>query len=91
MAKKDFISTTNKAFNAIAEATADTRAAEPKEEVKRINLALDPELHNFISILAKTTGKSLTAFINQVLQEYMDKHRDAYELALKFKESLERK
>ena len=89
MAKKDF--TNKQAFDALqATATADT-TAEPKEELKRINLALDPALHNFLMILAKSSGKSMNAFINMILQRYMDDHRDSYDLAIKFKESLERK
>ena len=89
MAKKDFTNT--KAFDALqATATADN-TAEPKAELKRINLALDPALHNFLMILAKSSGQSMNAFINQILQRYMDDHRDSYDLALKFKESLERK
>lgn len=89
MAKKDF--TNKQTFDALlAKATAEP-AAEPKEDLKRINLALDPELHNFLMILAKSSGKSMNAFINQILQRYMDDHRDSYGLALKFMESLERK
>lgn len=72
-------------------ATATTKTEEPKEELKRINLALDPALHNFLMILAKSTGSSMNAFINKVLQQYMDDHRDSYDLALKLMESLERK
>lgn len=89
MAKKDF-STANKAFDAIATATAEP-AAEPKEDQRRIHLVLDPALHDFLMILSKSTGKSMNAFVNQILQEYMDAHRDSYDLAIKFRESLERK
>ena len=71
--------------------TATTETEEPKEDLKRINLALDPALHNFLMILAKSTGSSMNAFINKVLQQYMDDHRDSYDLALKLMESLERK
>ena len=93
MAKKDF--TNPKTFDELqAIATAEPAAepkTEPKTDPKRINLALDPALHNFLMILAKSSGKSMNAFINIILQRYMDDHRDSYDLAIKFKESLERK
>ncbi len=44
------------------------------EKVKRINLAMDPELFVACNIMARASGKSMTAFINQILSSYVQKN-----------------
>lgn len=44
------------------------------EKVKRINLAMDPELFDACNIMARASGKSMTAFINQILSSYVQKN-----------------
>ena len=111
MAKKDF-STSEKAFDAIAEATAapeeparkerktytDAEAAELLAQYKtsgrkglelpRINVAFTPDLYLYIRTMARVTGQTYTDFINDVMRQYMDAHREIYDQAMQFKNSL---
>lgn len=54
----------------------------------RINLAFRPDVYAFINTMARVRGETLTDFVNVVLAEYMDEHRDIYEKAIEFKNSL---
>ena len=57
-------------------------------KLPRINLAFSPEVYEFIKTMSRVRGENLTEFVNMVLQEYMEEHRDVYEKALEFKNSL---
>ncbi len=47
----------------------------------RINMAFTPENHEFIKIMAKVTGKTMTEFANLVVECYRTEHPDLYEQA----------
>lgn len=47
----------------------------------RINMAFTPENHEFIKIMAKVTGKTMTEFANLVVERYRTEHPDLYEQA----------
>ena len=88
MAKKDF-SNSSKAIDLVNAAITDTKA-DKKEPAGRVNLVFtDPELFKFTTIMAKSTGNTMTSFIIKVLQEYMDAHAESYKLALQLQKSLE--
>ena len=57
-------------------------------KLPRINLAFSPQVYDFIKTMSRVRGENLTEFVNMVLQEYMEEHRDVYEKALEFKNSL---
>lgn len=57
-------------------------------KLPRINLAFSPEVYEFIKTMSRVRGENLTEFVNMVLQEYMEEHRDIYEKAVEFKNSL---
>lgn len=40
----------------------------------RINMAFTPENHEFITVMAKASGRSMTEFINLVLEAYRREH-----------------
>lgn len=50
-------------------------------KAQRINMAFTPDNHEFIKIMAKISGKSMTEFTNLVIERYRAEHPDAYEQA----------
>ena len=57
-------------------------------KLPRINLAFTPELHAYITTMSRVRGENLTEFVNYVLRQHMEEHRDIYEKAIEFKNSL---
>lgn len=57
-------------------------------KLPRINLAFTPEMHEYITTMSRVRGENLTQFVNHVLQEHMEAHRDIYEKAIEFRNSL---
>ena len=47
----------------------------------RINMAFTPENHEYITVMARLTGKSMTEFCNLVIQKYREANPDIYEKA----------
>ncbi len=66
---------------------AQERAAQLKTQgrkgckANRINMAFTPENHEFIKIMAKISGKTMTEFANLVVERYRNEHPDIYEQA----------
>ena len=50
----------------------------------RINLAFTPENHEFVKIMAKATGKTMTEFTNIVIAAYRREHPEIMERAKGF-------
>ena len=69
---------------------AETMQTTGKKGVKmpRINLAFRPAVYDYIVTMARVRGETLTEFCNLVLSEHMEQHRDVYEKAIEFKNSL---
>ena len=57
-------------------------------KLPRINLAFTPELHDYILTMSRARGENLTQFVNHVLKQHMEEHRDIYEKAIEFRNSL---
>jgi FMN-dependent NADH-azoreductase len=57
-------------------------------KLPRINLAFTPELHDYITTMSRARGETITDFVNKVLREHMEQHRDIYEKAIEFRNSL---
>jgi enhancing lycopene biosynthesis protein 2 len=47
----------------------------------RINMAFTPDNHEFIRVMAKITGKTMTEFANLVIERYRTEHPELYEQA----------
>ncbi len=47
----------------------------------RINMAFTPENHEFIKVLAKISGKTLTEFTNFVIEKYREEHPELFDKA----------
>lgn len=58
-------------------------------KLPRINLAFSPQLYEYVSIMSRVRGETLTRFVNLALQEHMNNHRDIYEKAMEFRRALD--
>lgn len=54
----------------------------------RINMAFAPELYDYVKTMSKVSGLTLTEFVNTIILQYMDGHREQYDKALEFRNSL---
>ena len=73
---------------------AAERAAELKTQGRkgckatRINMAFTPDNHEFIKIMAKASGKTMTEFTNCVISAYRQEHPDLLGQAKGFLEEI---
>lgn len=56
--------------------------------VPRINVGFSPEVYDYVKVMSAASGLNMTAFINLILRDHMDEHRDLYEQAITFRNSL---
>ena len=52
----------------------------------RINMAFTPSNHEFIKVMSKATGRTMTELTNQVIEEYRNEHPEFMEKAQGFLE-----
>ena len=57
-------------------------------KLPRINLAFAPDTYEYVQIMARVTGVSMTEFVNLALRQHMEEHKDLYEKAIEFRNSL---
>lgn len=57
-------------------------------KLPRINLAFAPDLYEYIQIMSRVTGQSMTDYVNTILRQYMEDHQDIYKKAVEFRNSL---
>lgn len=73
---------------------AAERAAELKTQGRkgckaiRINMAFTPDNHEFIKIMAKASGKSMTEFTNLVIAAYRREHPEIMRQATEFLDAI---
>lgn len=67
-----------------------SRQTSGKKGVKlpRINLAFTPDVYEYIQIMSRVRGESMTDFINLALRQHREQHADIYEKAIEFRNSL---
>ena len=58
-------------------------------KLPRINLAFAPDVYQYIRYMSRVKGVSMTEFVDAVLRQHMDDHRDIYEKAIEFMRGLE--
>ena len=54
----------------------------------RINMAFTPENHDYIKVMAKVTGKTMTELTNIVIEKYRTEHPELYNKAKAFIDEL---
>ena len=57
-------------------------------KMPRINIAFVPEVYEYIKIMSRVRGETMTEFVNISLKNYMEEHKDIYEKAIEFRNSL---
>lgn len=57
-------------------------------KLPRINLAFAPDVYEYIQIMSRVRGESMTDFVNIALRQHMEEHRDLYDKAIEFRNSL---
>lgn len=57
-------------------------------KLPRINLAFAPEVYEYIQTMSRVRGESMTEFVNLALRQHIEEHRDLYERAIEFRNSL---
>ena len=50
-------------------------------ELPRINMAFSPENHEFLTVMARVSGMSITNFANRIIAEYRESHSELFEQA----------
>ena len=53
----------------------------------RINMAFTPEVHEYIKVMARVRGESITDFTNYVFKQSMADNADLYEQAKSFQQA----
>lgn len=54
----------------------------------RINMAFEPDVHEFVRTMARVRGETVTDFTNHVFRQFMEDNADTYKKAMEFRESL---
>lgn len=57
-------------------------------KLPRINMAFTPQIYDYCKTMAQVSGISVTAFINLALDTHLQQHKDIYEKALEFRNSI---
>lgn len=57
-------------------------------KLPRINLALSPEMFDYVQVMSKASGLTYTQFFDKLLQEHKAKHDDTYQRAVEIRNSL---
>lgn len=69
-----------------AEARKEALQTQGRKGVKavRINMAFTPSNHEFLKVLSKATGRTMTEFCNLVIEAYRNEHPEMLEQARSF-------
>lgn len=59
-------------------------------QLKRINLAFLDQNYEYAEIMSRVQGKSITEFVNAIIEEHAATHSDIYDRAKQFIADLER-
>ena len=57
-------------------------------KLPRVNLALAPDMYDYVKTMSKASGLTYTEFIDRILRDHKEKHGDAYNKAVEIRESL---
>jgi hypothetical protein len=57
-------------------------------KLPRINLALAPDMHDYLKTMSRASGLTYTEFIDKLLRNHKEKHGDEYAQAVKIRDSI---
>ena len=56
-------------------------------KAKRINMAFSPSVHEYITVMARVRGETISQFTEHVFRQHMEENAALYEQAKQFKNS----
>lgn len=57
-------------------------------KIPRINMGFTPDIYEYIQTMSRVSGISMTDFVNLALRQHRDDHKEIYEKAIEFRNSL---
>lgn len=57
-------------------------------KLPRLNMAFVPDIYEYINVMSRVRGESMTQFVNAVLRQHMEEHQDIFDKALEFRKML---
>lgn len=54
----------------------------------RINMAFTPKAHDYVVTMSRARGETLSQFLNLLILQHMEEHKNLYEQALEFRKRL---
>lgn len=57
-------------------------------KLSRINMAFSPDNYQYIQVMSKACGESLTQFVNRIIKLSRENNAEAYQQALNFRAGL---
>lgn len=57
-------------------------------KIPRINMGFSPTIYEYIQTMARVSGITMTEFVNIALKQHMEEHKEVYDKAIEFKNSL---
>lgn len=54
----------------------------------RINLAFSPEVYQYVSIMSRVRGETMTSFINAVIKAHKESNKEKFAQAMEFRKTL---
>lgn len=57
-------------------------------KMARINMAFTPDVYEYIQVMSRVTGTTMTEFLNTAMRQHIRDHRELYDKAIEFRNSL---
>lgn len=57
-------------------------------KLPRYNMAFNPDIYDYITTMSRVSGMNRTQFVNDVLRQHLESHKDIYKKAQEFRKSL---
>ncbi len=57
-------------------------------KLPRYNVAFAPAIYEYIATMSRVSGMNITEFVNDVLRQHLESHKDIYKKAQEFRKSL---
>ena len=58
-------------------------------KLPRINVAFQPDVYQYVNIMSRVRGDTLTEFVNLALRQHMEQNRELYDRALEFRREID--
>ena len=58
-------------------------------KMPRINIAFQPDVYQYVTVMSRVRGDNLTEFVNLALRQHMEDHSELYNRAMEFRRELD--